>query len=242
MSLVRWPSACDGPEVTIFEPGQQIIFREMWRGLFLSARPVIAVEDDGDLLVTWQPAGTVGCHGTSRGIAERAELPRHEQQLVTLESSVWKYRGVPSRGSSLAFVSRDSWACVILTRLANGTFLHWYVNFQLPMRRFAHGYESADLVLDIVIAPDRSWEWKDVEPYRSAVERGIVEPHHARAIDEESVEVHAAMEERAGPFHDRWLDWRAPPHWPRPELPPGFADGLPTPPGSVVTLDSAPVG
>ena len=100
-------------------------------------------------------------------------------------------------------MSRDSWACVILTWLSDGTFLHWYVNFQLPMRRFAGGYESADLVLDIVVAPDRSWTWKDVDPYRSAIERGIVEPDHARAIEAESVNVQAAIEGRAGPFDDK---------------------------------------
>lgn len=213
----------------------------MWRGLFLSARPVIAVEDDGDRLVTWAPAGTVGCHGTSHGIPERVLLPRHERQLVTLESSIWKYRGVPSRGSSLAFLTRGSWACVVLTWLPDRTFLHWYVNFQLPLHRFARGYDSADLVLDIVVAPDRSWTWKDVEPYRSAIERGIVEPDHARAIEAESVNVQKAIEERAGPFGDKWLEWRPPANWPQPVLPPGFADGLPTPPGSIVTLDSVPV-
>ena len=234
-------SACEPQEVTLFEPGQQIIVREMWRGLFLSARPVIAVDDDGMRLVTWSPAGTVGCFGTSHGIADRALLPRHERQLVTLESSIWKYRGVASRGSSLAFVSRDAWASIALTWLPDGTFLHWYVNFQLPMRRFPQGFESADLVLDIVVAPDRTWTWKDVDPYRSAMERGIVEPDHARAIEVESVNIQAAIAERDGPFCDEWLEWCPPAHWPRPELPAGFADGLPTPPGSIVTLDSVPL-
>lgn len=224
--------------MTTFEAGRTITFREMWRGLFLSARPVIVVEDDGERLVTWAPAGTIGCHGTSHGIPERALLPRDQRQLVSLESCVWKYRGAPSRGSSLALLPAGSWAAVVLTWLPNGTFLHWYVNFQLPIQRFSAGYDTADLVLDIVVAPDRSWTWKDVDPYRSARERGIVTPEQARAIDEEAEKVKAAIEARSGPFDPKWLDWRPPATWSAPQLPEGFADGLPTPPGAIITLDA----
>jgi hypothetical protein len=39
---------------------------------------------------------------------------------------------------------------------------HWYVNFQRPMRRTAIGFDTFDLLLDLVIAPDLSrWDWKD---------------------------------------------------------------------------------
>jgi hypothetical protein len=42
-----------------------------------------------------------------------------------------------------------------------GEFAGWYVNLETPARRHADGVDTTDLVLDVVVAPDRTWVWKD---------------------------------------------------------------------------------
>ncbi|MFE1383538.1 DUF402 domain-containing protein [Streptomyces sp. NPDC058740] len=51
---------------------------------------------------------------------------------------------------------------------------NWYVNFEHPTRRTEDGFDTFDLTVDLVVAPDLThWEWKDEDEYahvsRSAV-------------------------------------------------------------------------
>ena len=160
---------------------------------------------------------------------------------MSLETSRWNYLGSPARGSSLTFVRRDAWASVAATWFPDGTFVHWYVNFQLPMRRYEGGYDSLDLVIDIVVGPDWSWAWKDRTPFEAAVERGIFGADVAEAVESEAAGIEAQIRARTGPFDRAWTRWSPPANWSAPELPEDFAAGVGTPPGSVVTLDAKPV-
>lgn len=205
-----------------------------------AARPAIVVSDDGDELLHWSPAGTVGCFATSRFFPGREDLPREERQLVSLESRQWHYRGVPSRGTKLSFVRVREWVSIEATWHADGRFAHWYVNFQVPIERTAAGYDSLDLVLDMMVAPDWSWAWKDAEPFDAAVRRGIFSTQVKAAVEAQAEEVRAILERRAGPFSPAWRDWSAPSSWPLPSLPPDFATGLATPPGTTITLAPEP--
>jgi protein associated with RNAse G/E len=206
-----------------------------------AARPAIVVSDDGDELVHWCRAGGVGCFATSRFFPGRDQLPRAERQLVSLESRRWHYRGVPARGTSLTFIRARAWASVAATWYPDGQFAHWYVNFQLPMQRWARGYDTLDLVIDIVVAPDWSWAWKDADPFRTAIQRGIFDPAVEREVKSEAERVEEAIAARSGPFSAKWMGWTAPDHWPSPQLPADFADGAATPPGATITLSSHPV-
>lgn len=225
----------------VFEAGSHIIARELWDGLLWAARPVIVASDDGDELVQWCPAGAVGCFATSRFFPEREHLPREERQLTSLESRRWHYRGVPARGASLTFVATGHWASVAATWHPDGRFAHWYVNFQLPMDRWTRGYDTLDLVIDIVVAPDWTWTWKDVEPFKQAIERGIFESTVEEAVMAEAGRIERLVASRSGPFSPRWLQWTAPEEWAEPQLPADFADGAAIPPGATVTLSSDPI-
>jgi len=176
----------------VFEPGLQIVAREVWNGLLWAARPAIVVADDGEELVHWCPAGALGCFATSRFFPGREHLAPAERQLVSLESRQWHYRGVPARGTSLSFIRAGSWASIAATWNPDGRFAHWYVNFQLPIERSSRGYDTLDLVLDIVVAPDWSWAWKDVEPFQAAIRRGVFD-----SAVEDAVNVEAKQVERA---------------------------------------------
>jgi predicted RNA-binding protein associated with RNAse of E/G family len=45
----------------------------------------------------------------------------------------------------------------------DGTFLRWYINFEAPIVRHAHAFETDDHGLDLVVYPDGTREWKDVD-------------------------------------------------------------------------------
>lgn len=227
----------------VFRRGESIVVRQVWDGLLWAARPARVVDDADSTLVHWSPAGSLGCFATSRYFPGRDRLPRNERQLVSLETRRWHYRGVPARGTSLTFVREGSWSSISLTWLPDGRFVHWYVNFELPSQRWSLGYDTLDLVLDIVVAPDWSWEWKDRDQFVEARRRGIFDSSIADAVDEEAHRIEQEIISRSGPFAADWRGWRPPEEWTPPELPDqhSFCAGVGIPPGTTVTLDAEPI-
>lgn len=225
----------------MLEPGSVLVAREVWHDLLWAARPAVVVADDGVELVHWSPAGTIGCFATSRFFPGRDDLPREERQLVSLETKQWHYRGVPARGTKLAFLRNESWASVEATWCSDGSFAHWYVNFQLPITRTSTGYDTLDLVIDMIVARDWTWTWKDEAQFRAAIRRGIFGTDVEAAIRAEAERIREQIDSRTGPFDAAWIDWRPHRDWPAPALPDGFANGAKTPPGATITLSPDPV-
>jgi hypothetical protein len=101
-------------------------------------------------------------------------------------------------------------------------FLGWYGNLQAPLERTAIGFDSADHALDVKIAPDRTWSWKDEDEFESVQERGVITPAEAVAIRAEGERVIAAVEANHWPFDAGWEQWRPNPAWPIPLIPDGW--------------------
>lgn len=105
----------------------------------------------------------------------------------------------------------------------------WYVNFQRPLRRTASGFDTFDLLLDLVVAPDLArWEWKDEDEYAHGRRLGVVGESDHRGVEEARGQVLGMIENREGPFADGagLRDWRWDPLWPVPELPGGWEGGV----------------
>ena len=209
--------------------------------LAVERSPARVVDDDGETLVHWSPAGTLGCSATSRSVPGREVLSPSERQLASLATRRWRYRGVPRRGTSLTFVREGRWASVAPTWFADGRFIHWYVNFQQPLVRTSAGYDTLDLIADIVVAPDWSWTWKDEPTFDAAIERGIFDRSILREVETEAARIDEEIAARTGPFDLRWQTWMTAPGWAPPDLLDDFAKGLETPPGSTITLSTDPV-
>ena len=97
---------------------------------------------------------------------------------------------------------------------ANGEFRGWYVNLQAPLVHTRLGFDFRDHALDIWIASDGSWQWKDEDELELAVELGVFTGEQAAAFRAEGERVIAER-----PWPTGWEDWRPPPEWPLPELP-----------------------
>lgn len=90
-------------------------------------------------------------------------------------------------------------------------------------RRPQPGITSMDLVIDIWINPDRTWEWKDRDDFQSVLDDQTFDPEIQDRINTETTHLLHELQTRSGPFADHWLEFRSSPEWPMPTLPSSYA-------------------
>jgi Protein of unknown function (DUF402) len=203
-----------------YSPGRTIT-RCGYRGPHLSwAQAVRVVADDDRGLLLWLPAGAdfafrVGPDG--RGLrtasiegfgAARLELGSWRQTSVLIlhppavaHSAWWFFRG--------------------------GEFSHWYFNLESPFTRAAESIASVDHHLDLVVHPDRSWEWKDEDEFAESIGMaGYWDAAQAAQIRSEGERAVAAVESGAFPFDGTWCDFAPEPSWPVPKFPQAILAGI----------------
>lgn len=112
---------------------------------------------------------------------------------------------------------------VLLFWRESGELHMWYVNLERPLQRTSRGFDYMDLLLDMVVAPDRSsWHLKDEDELETALSAGLISPEEAAAVRAEAEKVARVIEADGSPFCDGWERWRPDPSWPIPELVPGW--------------------
>lgn len=95
-------------------------------------------------------------------------------------------------------------------------FTGWYVNLEEPFRRTPIGFDTNDHQLDVVVAPDLSWQLKDADVLDSWTDRGIYSREFAAAVHEEAQRVIEIIERRGSPFCDGWESWEPDASWATP--------------------------
>ena len=78
-------------------------------------------------------------------------------------------------------------------RAGGRPFLCWYVNLQAPIRRAPNGIVTRDHALDIVVAPDGQWRWKDEDHLARMEELGWMTPGEAAGVRAEGERVPPAV-------------------------------------------------
>lgn len=92
----------------------------------------------------------------------------------------------------------------------NGEFQNWYLNFEAPLVRHVDAIDTLDYGLDLVLGPDRTRHWKDVEDLAPMLRTG-------RMTVTEMLEVLEAAEQASqscdanNRWWSSWDDWRPPP-------------------------------
>ncbi len=119
----------------------------------------------------------------------------------------------------LLFEPEKFYSIILFWNHASDDFLCYYVNFQLPFKRNLSAVDTLDLDLDLVIHPDFSHEWKDVDDYLQAVSHGLISPEWSKEIEFAREDVIERLENRVYPFDGSWLDWKPDPSWQPPMLP-----------------------
>jgi hypothetical protein len=82
----------------------------------------------------------------------------------------------------------------------------WYVNFQAPYVRAAHGFDTVDHGLDIVLDDD-GWQWKDREDVAGQVATGRLTPAEAGQVWAEADRMATALDRGERWWLGRWDGW-----------------------------------
>ena len=198
-----------------WQPGDQIVLRDIWRGKVWSGRTCTVVEDGPSRLVLYSGAG------------ERLIRPcRPDGTALRMPEKNWVLREEAWTVEALRIVAPGSRHSILLFWTAGfREFLLWYVNLEDPLVRTPIGFDYLDRFLDIKIAPDLSrWKWKDEDELEEAVARGILTSQKAHVIRAEGESVIAALEAGHPPFDEPWDRWRPDPSWPTPGFPEAWND------------------
>jgi hypothetical protein len=207
-----------------FVPGGVVLHRNTRRGRLAFVRPVRVVSDDDRGLLLWMARGTVSVNEVAVDGRGTRGMPFREWVTLTyrLREGSWQGPGI------LLFFPPDADHSVWFFFDDDGKFQNWYVNLEERAVRWADGdlagVDVVDQDLDIVVAPDRSWEWKDEDEF---AERLAI-PEHYWVRDEAAVwaegrRVIKQIEAGAFPFDGTWTDFVPDPSWSVPQtLPSGW--------------------
>ena len=142
-----------------FAPGQRVRKREVWDGRVWLEHDVEVVSDDGA-----EPDGVLAVlltPGTPFTFPEHPGGPHP-----------WSRQSAWEGPTMLQLRRADEWHSVWLVFHEPGRLDHWYVNFERPLERTDQGLDTDDLELDLVLRPDGTRVWKDVEQLHQRVEEG----------------------------------------------------------------------
>ncbi|GAA2241642.1 DUF402 domain-containing protein [Kitasatospora cystarginea] len=206
------------------EEGRVLRWNFSFGGQLLAVVPVRVVAHGADGLWLWMAGGSP---------VWEAELPagRHIRDIDPAQWPPGGYRLVPGRwyeGGSLIFQPSGAGHAVWwkFAPEPGCAFDGWYVNLERRTRR-GDDIDVADQELDLTVAPDGTWRWKDEESF--AAKTG----HPAYWTAEQAAEVRAEGERlarlaqgREFPFDGSRCDYRPPADWGRPPLPPAPARRL----------------
>ena len=201
-----WSQGC-------FEPGEVLVHRRVRNGRVMHAMPLRVVSDRPDLTVLYSAPDTVF---KSARTALGGKV--HDFSDWVLTDVTW------SGGSFLRLITPGAWHAVDVEFDAGGQFDGWYVNFQTPAVRRPHGFDIDDLVVDLVVTPDRTWRLKDAADFERAVAGGHISASAAGRALAELAEVTGRVARWELPFADEnWPAWKPPASWLSPPmLPPGW--------------------
>lgn len=173
---------------TAFEPGSDIVMREVLHGAEWAHWPERLLADDaapGGILATFQPSGTA------------LSFPPHPVPHPWGHLAAWQ-------GTSVLKLRRvGDWYAVWKFFDADGQFLSWYVNFETPYVRASDGIEVNDLQLDIVIPAGGGWRWKDVQDLAPSLATGRITQDELLAVLTAATEVADLL----GSDRRWWASW-----------------------------------
>lgn len=206
-----------------FASGRTVL-RRYWRAgriSFFNAMTLVA--DDAQGLRLWQPAGVPYWRLMTPDGRTHHDGALDELGELSLTELTWEGSAImpflPAGG--------EPWSVWWFFAADTGAFQGWYVNLEDPYRRWddgeAAGVDTADHALDVWVAPDRSWRWKDEAEFAEKTGHpdywDRAEAARIRATGERMI---ALAEAGRFPFDGTWCDFRPERSWPVPRRPAGW--------------------
>lgn len=191
-----------------FAPGEPVVLRELWRGRVFAARPATVLHDGPERIALVVPAG-VTCAVPVGPDGEELRIPDRPWRLALRERGPSPVLSFAWPGEPYAVLRwSPPWA--------------WYVNLQEPLRRTEIGFDTRDRVLDLLVAPDGTWRWKDEEELERAVALGLFTPADAEGFRADGRRALERIRRGEPPFDGTWQDPAPDPTWPKPTLRDGW--------------------
>ena len=191
----------------MYTPGTVLRWSISMGGVLGGSAPVRVVLDAEDGLLLWLARGTTVRAATvhPRDVAAGATAGPLVDRVADRDALIWQ----PARAGHAVWWWFGP----------DGTFSGWYVNLERRVRG-AHAVDVHDQELDLVVAADRSWVWKDEESFAAKTGRpGFWTAAEALAIRAEGLRVAAQVQRGEFPFDGTWCDYRPPAGWTPPVLP-----------------------
>ena len=193
-----------------WKPGEIIVWRGIFRSQVWNALTVIVVKDTpGEIVMALLP-------GTEcRTESDYPKGKEHAKRRWDFKDKAWVLEKYYWHTNRLLLIVEPNkyYSTILFWNHASNEFICYYMNFQSPFQRHACGIDTLDLDLDLVINPDLSYEWKDVDEYQRAIEHGIISQDEILGIESAKQEILEKLEKRQNPFDGSWLDWIPDPAW-----------------------------
>ena len=193
----------------------------MFRGRVQTVMPSIVVTDTPELIVSWIPLNTSVMTGVS---GSSTDTDGRDVHLIAdlLVKQNWKMvrREWHTAGTLRLKTPNALWSLWLFWDSGMTNLRSWYINIDAPFRRTRFGFDTWDMFLDVVVAPDRkSWRYKDEDEFAEAIAAGIFTAREAaevRATAQKALEI---VKSNRPPFNTIWERWRPDVLWDVPGLP-----------------------
>lgn len=191
-----------------WQPGDQIVRRELCLGRPWLGQAAFVVEDSGELLALY--------------VAEGSELAYPEGDWPGGRHP-WEGKS-RWRGHGVLQLQRpgEAHAVWLFWHGVERSLSCWYVNLQAPFERTEVGVDTQDHELDIVIQPGGEWRFKDEEWLDRWVELGRWTPAEVAAIRDEGARIAADLDAGRRWWSESWAAWQPDPAWRGGDLPDGW--------------------
>jgi hypothetical protein len=175
--------------MTLFETGQVIERREVLHGELWMTSPVTVVRDDGDCLAVRLDPGSAFTFPSHQFGVHPWAMHSEWNGAVVLQLfrpgelySVWKFFDL------------------------DGSFRHWYVNFEAPLKRGPDYIGTDDYGLDLVVDPSGERCWKDVSDLHHQRTEGRISSQTVLDVLAAAAHVEAVLD-RNEHWWSSWADW-----------------------------------
>jgi predicted RNA-binding protein associated with RNAse of E/G family len=184
-----------------FLPGERVLIREVLNRKVWTVRPVMVIEDSEDQFVSYLSSGTLidfpvdvehGEKGFSMWLSGEWELDKKEFYAP----------------GTLRIAPKGKPFEVFATVIAKEGVTSWYVNFQEPLRRQPHGFDTMDETLDLIVSREfTSWHRQDEDELKMAVAMGFYSQEDAERLLDNCSVVEEQLANGLVPWDRSWHDW-----------------------------------
>ena len=175
-----------------------------------AAIPVYVVEDHGDEFVAYIPPDA------ELGFVD-GTWPTADERHPWHGRSRWE-----GHGALMVHRAEDPFAVWHFWTGPTREFSCWYINLQAPFVRTSAGFDTQDFELDIVVYPDGSWVFKDLEVLDQRVAEGRFTHEHVQWIRVLGDRLGAELDDGRRWWDAKWASWTPDEAWHSSRLPPNW--------------------